>query len=131
MALTATIALSQSSVTIHEPTFAVITVSNSGGSAVNMASISPLVKFTGNSQILDASSYGAPHELLINPANQSVPAGGSTTFSYELCVHAPSTGVTDTGTGTYDVGAQCYGADGSSFAPTAATLTVHPVLPIF
>ncbi len=131
MALTATIALSQSSVSIHEPTQAILTVSNSGGSAINMAQITPLYKFTGNSIILDASSFGSTNSVQINPANQSVPAGGSTIYTWELVGHAPSTKVDDSGTGTYDISAQCYGADGSSFAPTAATLTVHPVLPLF
>lgn len=132
MALTATISLSQSTVTIHEPTVATLTVSNSGGAAVNMSQITPRINFTGDSATEDASSVGVTNSVLINPANQSVPAGGSTIYSFQLVVHAPSTGVDGLGTGTYDVSAQCYGADGSSFKPSsAATLTVNPVLPLF
>lgn len=131
MALTATISLSQSTVTIHQPTIAKLTVSNSGGAAINMAQITPRVNFTGDAATEDASSYGCTNSVLINPANQSVPAGGSTIYSFEVVVHAPSTGIDGLGSGTYDVGAQCYGADGQSFVPTATTLTVNPVLPIF
>ena len=131
MALSATIAVTYSSTTIHEPNTAVLTVSNSGGSAVNMAQITPRINFTGDSAPEDASSYGCTNSVLINPANQVVPAGGSTTYSFQFTIHAPSTKVDDSGSGTYDVGAQCYGADGSSFAPTPTTVTVHPVLPLF
>lgn len=131
MAITASVSLSQSTVTIHEPLQVAVTVSNSGGAPVTMNTITPRVIFTGDGVTEDASSIST-HEVLLGPLfNSVVPAGGSTIFNFPLVVHAPSTGVLGTGTGTYSVNCIIYGADGSVTTPTAATLTVNPVLPIF
>lgn len=132
MALTATIALNQSSCTIGHPVMATVTVSNSAASPVTIDSIAPRVTFTGDPVIEDASSVAIGPCIVIS-SNQTIPALGSAAFNFQLSAQAPSTKVDDTGTGTYDVTCVIYSsAAASNIAPaSAALLTVHPVLPLF
>ena len=132
MALTATISLTQSTTTIHEPNMAAVTVSNSGGSPISINTITPNIVFTGDAVTEDATSWSYHEVLLGTLFPSSVPAGGSTIFNFPFVIHAPSTGVTGTGSGTYSVSCTIYGADGSVTTPaSAATVTVNPVLPLF
>lgn len=131
MAITATIALNPTSgVQIEAPVTATVTVSNSGGSPVNVNEIVPRINFTGDTGPENQCSVSA-QRALINPANQVVPAGGSTKYNFQVKFHGPSTKVDDSGSGTYDVSCDVAASDGSNTTPTAATITVHPVLPIF
>lgn len=130
MALTATITINQSSCTIGHPIMATVNVANSLASPVNINSIAPKVKFTGDPIAEDASSVAIGPCIVIS-SNQTIPALGSANFNFQLCAQAPSTKVDDTGTGTYDVTCIVY-SDASNVAPASpALLTVHPVLPLF
>jgi len=117
MAMTATIALSTATSYINQVVNCSLTVSNSSGSTVSMTSITPTVKATGD-------GLGAPAGLGLVPLSTgfstSVAASGSTVFTFSVVLFSPSAT-------TYDVGAQCLSSDGSSFAPTATTLTVLPL----
>jgi len=125
MAMTATISLSPSTVQINQQINATITVSNSGGSAVNVTSIQMQSKFTGGSQENVGCAFGSPN--LGPAAATSVAASGSTVFPVPLVFFAPSTGPIGTGSGTFDVGCIIQSSDGSVFSPTAATVTVNPI----
>lgn len=122
MAMTATIALSKSSASVEMPVNAAITISNSGGAAVNITSCVGSVVNT-------SPSPGSPSVAIGTVAqgpgiNLSVPASGTLILSYSLIAHAVSPAA---GSGTYSVGAAITGSDGSSFAPTPATLTVTAI----
>lgn len=126
MAMTATISLSLSTVLINQPTNAVLIVSNSGSSAVNVIALAPLVYFTGNSAPYATSV--AQGEWALGPGvNITVPASGSLAYSAPFVFFAPSTGQYGAGNGTFSVGAVCQTSDGSIFSPTAATVTVNPI----
>lgn len=125
MAMTATIALSKSTVLVNQPTMASVTVSNSSGSPVNMLGIQPIVTVTGSSPVQNVGAAGLGVVDLGPGTNVTVPAGGSLVFTFGVVAFFPSTGLLGTGSGTYSVSAQCSSADGSNFAPTAATLTVN------
>lgn len=120
MSLSATIALSQSSGSIHTPINAVVTVSNSGGSPINITTILPQIMATSDSEPEDAASYST-REAMITPYNTSVPAGGSSIFNFATVFHKPSTNT------TYTVGCMICGADGSIIFPSAATVTITSI----
>jgi hypothetical protein len=126
MAMSATISVSPSTVLINQPANAVITISNSGGSAVQVTNIAPFIFFTGSAIPYDPSAnIGA---INLGPSvNVSVPAAGSLSFPFSMVFFAPSTGPLGTGGGTYSVNAICQSNDGSVFSPTAATITVNPI----
>lgn len=130
MAMTATIAVNPSTVNINQNVAVALTVSNSGGSPVNMTGIVPTAFFTGAPAIDKAAggaALGQP-QLGQSGANVTVPAGGSLVFNWNVVFFAPSTRPVYSGSGgTYDVGAICYSNDGSVFSPTAATVTVNPL----
>lgn len=129
--LSATISLNRSSVQIETPVMATVTVANSAITAINVVAIQPQAVFTGDSVVEDASSMSIGPCITIT-SNQSVPASGSTTFNFPVTFHAPSTKVDDTGSGTYSVTCTIYSDDAEVLQPaSAATITVHPVLPLF
>lgn len=129
--LSATISLNRSSVQIESPITATVSVTNAGVAAINVTTIQPLAYFTGDAITEDASSRAIGPCITIT-ANQSVPASGSTTFSFPVTFHAPSTKVDDSGSGTYSVTCTIYSDEPDVFAPASpATVTVHPVLPLF
>lgn len=127
MAMTATISLSPSTVLINQPVNAALTVSNSGGAAVTMTSIVPLVYATGLTAATSAVSCGIGEAPLGPGQVISVPASGSVIFPFSVVFFAPSTGPIGAGNGTFSIGAACQSNDGSNFAPTAATVTVNPI----
>jgi len=117
MAMTATIAVSSATAKPNKELVVTLTVSNSGGSAINMQSVLTTCVQTGNAgSIPAAAGFGlAP----LGPGqNISVPASGSLILKYGIVFFAPSIGT------TYSIGAICNSADGSVFSPTAATCTV-------
>ena len=134
MALTASISLDRASATVGQSINATVVVSNSGGSNVNILEIDPTCIFTGNSQPRDGSSALLGKVPLGSAVNPVVPAGGSATFKFSVVINSPSTGSQDLGSGTYSVSCNIIPSDsnGNSFTPaSAATVTVHPVLPLF
>lgn len=118
MALSASIALSSSSVGIGKAVTATLTVTNSAASAVNMLSIVPYAFKTG-----DSVDDGAPVTLGVAPLTAgntvSVPGSSSLDFKFQVIPNKSSD------TGTYSIGAYCYAQDGSMFKPTVATLTAY------
>lgn len=131
MAISATITLAHSSITVGQVLNATLTVSNSSGTDVNVTQILPRVHQTGNPVPVDGSSVSYGDVPLSQGFNNVVPASGSAKFPLSYCIYSPSTGPSDTGTHTYSVDALIFCNDRSTTTPTAATVTVHPVLPLF
>lgn len=123
MAMTATISALPTTVLINQPSNMTLTISNSGGAAVNVTGIQPTVIPTGAT--FAAAGVGVPAISVGVPV--SVPASGSLVFPFSVVFFAPSTGPIGAGNGTYSVGAVCETSDGSVFSPTAATVTVNPI----
>lgn len=117
MAMSATIALSSATAKINQVITATLTISNSGGSPVNVTSIQPVLKLTGApSNDFPAANAGVAS---LGPGeNVTVPAGGTLVMPFGAVFFASS------GSTTYDVGAVCQSNDGSIFSPTAATVTI-------
>lgn len=128
MAITATIALSKSTVQINQPLQAVVTISNSGASDVNVQAVTPLIKMTGSSDPTPYNTAVAAGQPDLGPGvNVTVPASGSLAVSFPLTAFAPTTGPLGAGSGSYDVLCEIQTSDGSETRPTAATLTVNPL----
>ena len=121
MAITATIALSKASVMVNQPVSAALTISNSGGSPVQVNSVTPFTRATGSS---DPTTYNSGvalgQALAANGQNLTVPASGSLTLPFQVVPFST------TGTGTMDVFALVQTSDGANTEPTPATLTVTP-----
>lgn len=131
MALSATIAVSPSTVLINQNSVATLTISNSGGANVNVTGVSPQVVFTGAPNYEINGGVAVSNVPLSAGTNVVVPAGGSLILPFNVVCFSPSTGPIGAGSGTYNVGAVCQTSDGSVFSPTAATLTVNPLpLPV-
>lgn len=131
MAITATISLSPTTVNVNTPTVATLTVSNSGGSAVNVTSVTPDARLTGG---LYSVPPGVAFGLVpLGPgAPVSVAASGSLVLTFPVIFFAPSGSLSLSGgvvvaSTTYDVAATIYTSDGAITAPTAATVTVNPI----
>lgn len=131
MAISATISLSSATVTVGQVVQCSITVSNSVATPVIINSIVPSCIFTGNTLALDGSSHSFGDIPLSQGFNNTVPASGSAVFMVPLSIYSPSTGLQGTGSGTYSVSCVVNSNDQQSVSPTAATITVNPVLPIF
>ena len=119
MAMTATISASPTTALVNQPVALTVTVSNSGGSALNVTSLRGYALPTGGSQPgrVSANFGKAP----LGPGETvSVAASGSQTFLMYVVFFAPS--VT-----TFDVGCYCQASDGSQFEPTVCTVTVNVV----
>lgn len=119
MAMSASIALNPSSAPFNKPCTAIVTVSNSGASDVTLSSLQPLVYSSGE----DISAYntGCTSQQPPRLINVTVPASGSANVTFPFVVFAPhAPGATSL---TYSIGCQIISSDGSSFAPTPATLT--------
>lgn len=123
MAMSATISVSPSTAKVNQEVVATLTVSNSGGSAVNVTSIDPSAFQTSIGAAAKACSPVGYQTSLSGvagpPIRVSVAASGSTIFVFSYKFFAPSTN-----SSTYDVGAVVTSDDGSVFSPTAATVTV-------
>ena len=130
MAMTATIAVSPSTVVTEQKVTATLTVSNSAAYPVNLTGVIPLVKRT-SSAVSDYGTGVAIGQVDMGPnTNMVVPASGSLVVSFSLKFHGPSTMSAsnvydDSVSNTFDVGATCSSDDGSVFSPTATTVTVN------
>lgn len=127
MAMSATISLSPTTVQVNQQVNATLTVSNSGGSAVNVTSVVPTALFTGAPTYEDGQAVGVGQVNIGPGSNVSVSAGGSLVIPFSLNFFAPSTGLLSAGSGTFSVGAVINSSDGSIFSPTAATVTVNNI----
>lgn len=129
--LSATITLNSSSCTVGQSVQAIVAVSNSATTPVSILEIKPSCIFTGDSAAKDGSSFAASVVPLAQGFPTVVPASGSQNFVFSLTPYAPSHKQDDSGAGTYDVSCLISGNNGDKVSPSAATLTVHPVLPVF
>lgn len=127
MAMTATISLNSAGpLIIAQEVMAIVVVSNSGGSNVQVLEIDPVCIFTGNPLPMDGSSYSKGHVPLNGNVPSVVPAGGSVTFQFFTAFHYPSINFDHTA-GTYSVSCNIICSDGSLVTPTAATIQVNQV----
>lgn len=125
MAITAEIALSSATCKAEQKVTATVTVSNSGAATVYVTGIYGTVTPTGATNGSVAAVVGGVP--LGGAFTSSVAASGSTTFSFDVCPHAPNTSygiLAEPASYVYDVGAVVYTSDGSITSPTATTLTV-------
>lgn len=129
--LSATISLSSATITVGQVLRASLTVSNASATPINLIQILPKANFTGNPVPTDGSSVSYGAVPLSQGFNNVVPASGSLVVPLSYSLYAPSIHQDDSGTGTYDIGALVIGNNGEQISPTVATVTVHPVLPVF
>lgn len=124
MAITAAITLSSATCAAEQKVTATCTVSNSGGAAVNVTAINPLLTPTGATQRSVSAAIGVPP--IGGAFTVSVAASGSTAFNFDVVPHAPSSGYgnAEPASLVYDVGAVVYTSDGSLTNATTTTLTV-------
>lgn len=127
MAMTASLAISPSTVIINQPIACSLTISNSGGSAVNVLSVVPTAIVHGSSPP-DAVESCALGVVNLGPGQVvAVPASGSLTFGFGVVFFGPSTGPIGAGSGTFDIGANVSSSDGSNFAASGVQVTVNPI----
>src|SRR5271166_2008933 len=128
MALTATITVNPASTTINEAVNASITVSNSGGAAVNIIYCQPKARMTGSTALGEVNTGVAvsqPVPLISQPI--SVPASGTLVLPATFIFFAPSISLGGVQT-TYDCFATIQTSDGSVFNTTSpATATIMPL----
>lgn len=115
MSLAATIHLDSASVTIGQKINAVVTIANSGVVPVSITTMRPTVVETGDSNIEDATSCSKVMQLPNINSSNIVPASGSSTYSFQFNIHAPSL----KGSGSVYTGPQLGSAD--SFAILAGS----------
>lgn len=132
MAMSATIALAQTPIGYNQQSSANVTVSNSGGAAVTITSFKPQLLATGAPSYqtnIDSRASGPGIQGFAPPL--TVPAGGSLVVPFTYVCFSPQ--VVENGNlsqsvpATYGVGCNIITSDGSSFAPTPATLTITPI----
>lgn len=124
MAITASMAVSSATCKAEQSIAATVTVSNSGGSAVNVTGLVPLCSPAGTDLNSVSVALGQPP---IGPGmTVSVAASGSTTFTWNVTPHAPQSGfgLAMPASQVYDIGATIYTSDGAITDATSTTLTV-------
>lgn len=124
MALSATIAVSPSSVQINQKATATVTITSTNSSAVTVQGLAPYAQYTGSSAPFATSWAPGMPNLQANNSAISIAASGTTTIPFDMVFFQGSEGLLNAGSGTYDVGCQINTSDGSVFHPTAATLVV-------
>lgn len=124
MAITASIALSASTLVSGQKTTATLTVSNSGAAAVLVTGIDPVATINGATTESVAVAVG--QFMFGGPFNQSVAASGTTNFVADFVPLAPTTsyGLAAPASLVYSIGATVSTNDGSVTAATPATVTV-------
>src|SRR5271166_3339654 len=133
MALSATISLAQNPIGYNQKSNAVVTISNSGGSPVNLTSMKPQILATGapSYQTDIDSKHSGPGLSGFAPA-QVVPAGGSLVTNFSYVIFSPQVvsngNLSQSVPTTYSISANIITSDGSSFATSPAqTLTITPI----
>jgi hypothetical protein len=125
MAITATVALSDATVTAEMATTATVTVSNSGAASVNVLSVTPTAPIDGLTARTTAVALGA---VPLGPGSTvAVAASGTLDLSFPVVAHAPTTDTSNPATPSslvYSIGATIYTSDGAITVATPTTLTV-------
>lgn len=124
MAITAALNITESSVYVNQGAHAVVIVSNSGGSDVQVRSAYPKISSTG-SNVPPATSSAAGVIDLSTFSDTNIPAGGTLELDFGLNFFASSLGLS--GTGTYTVGCAIYTSTGGLVEATTDTITVNPI----
>ncbi len=129
MAITASVALSSATATTGQRVSVALTVSNSGGSAVDVTCIRPMM--SPASSTLETTSVAQGTVPLGPGQTTSVAASGSTVFAYDVLPFAPTSGygLAMPASQVYDVGATVYTSDGAVTDATSTTLTVADPIP--
>lgn len=125
MAITAAAVLSDSTVNPEQKTTVTVTVTNSGGSSVNVIGVTPTCTPTGGTAQSVSVALGAPP---LGPGRTIAVAGsnGTLALAWDVVAHAPQAGFGSAMPAefVYDVGAVIYTSDGAVTAATVAALTV-------
>lgn len=127
MAITAAVTLSAATATSpNGQVIATVTVSNSGGAAVNVTGITPAITPSG---IVGAPACIDAGVVPLGPQQTvSVAASGSTTFPFKVVALGPQSGAGNANptTQVFTIGATVYTDDGAVTQATTASLTVSP-----
>lgn len=103
-----------------------VTITNSGGSSVNVTSVTPTIVPHGLTTQSVAVSNG---QVLLSPSTTVAVAGsnGTLALGYSDTIYAPTGGGSDFSDATqqYDVGATIYTSDGSVTAATVKVITSY------
>jgi septal ring-binding cell division protein DamX len=129
MAITASVALSSATATTGQRVAVALTVSNSGGSAVNVTAIRPMMSPQNSTKETTSVAQGV---VALGPgATVSVAASGSTVFAYDIIANTPTSGygLAMPASQVYDVGATVYTSDGAVTDATSTTLTASDPIP--
>lgn len=129
MAITASVALSSATATAGQKVSVALTVSNSGGSAVSVTGIKPMMS-PQNSTL--ESTAGAQGMAPLGPGmTVSVAASGSTVFAYDIVPFSPTSGygLAMPASQVFDIGATVYTSDGAVTDATSTTLTASDPIP--
>lgn len=123
MAITASVALADTTLLSGQIAAATLTVSNSGGSDVVVTGIAPKVTPSAGAYALGACPFGGPVSAV-------VAASGSRDFYFNVLAHAPQVSNPNVSPATLDyvIGAVVYTNDGSITDASTATLTSSPDL---
>ena len=125
MAITAAVALADTTLQSGQIAYATLTVSNSGASDVVVTDIKPTISPSTASAALGACPFGGPQP-------STVAASGSTKFYFPLVGFAPQVSNPPQSPATYAlvVCALVYTNDGSITEATTDTLTVSPSITV-
>jgi hypothetical protein len=119
----AVVTSSQSSVQINQPVTVNVAISNSGSSALTLSNLSITASYNDvpGGRVPAAFSFYVPNSV-------SLPALTTTTVPMQAVFFSPSTGITNSGTGYFGIGANFNTSDGSiTSAATGVHQTVTPV----
>lgn len=126
MAITAAITLSSATCASEQRVTATCTITNSGTTAVNLVSVTPILTPTSQTVRSVAVATGIP------PVGGAFPvsiagSNGTLAVSFDVTPHAPITSYNvgaEKSSLVYDVGAEVLTSDGSLVRATTTTLTV-------
>jgi|SRR5271165_4283401 len=123
MTLSASVSMVPSSLSFNNPSTALVTVSNSGGSNVKLVSLTPIVNSDGSKGTAVSSiNLQAPNASVV------VPATGSVIVPFQIVCWAPQgPNLSSLSPSVYSIGANLITSDGSSFSATPANLTINPL----
>lgn len=125
MAITATTAISSATAKPGQRRAVTITITNSGGSSVNVTGCVPTMKPTGATLGSAGGALGMPN---LGPGMTVAVAGsnGTLKLNWDVVAHSPSSGegLAAPAEQVYDVGATVYTSDGAITVADTTTLTV-------
>jgi hypothetical protein len=113
---------------INQPMTVQLVISNTGASAVTLTNYIPTAAASANPVGSRIPLAFSQLNFGTNTIIPSVAANLTTTVPYSVVFFAPSTGVTNSGTGTYVLGGTVYTSDGSVVQVSpGAKATVSPI----